>query len=160
MTLFDVIVVIVLLVSSLIGFVRGAARELVTLVSFLFSAVLAFLLMPLTAPLFRKLIDPDWIGTAASVVVIFLIAYLGIHALGNWLREKLHSSDQLGGVDRFLGVGFGLLRALVLLGVFHLCYSAITPPARQGVWFLHSKVYGVSSASARSEEHTSELQSH
>lgn len=149
MTMFDVIVVIVLLVSSLIGFVRGAAREFVTLVSFLFSAILALLLMPVTAPLFAKLIDPDWVGKIVAVVVVFMIAYFGIHALGNWLREKLHSNDHLGGIDRFVGLGFGLARGLVILGIFHLGYSAVTPPARQGAWFRESKSYGVSAASAK-----------
>jgi membrane protein required for colicin V production len=149
MTFFDILVVLITLLSAVAGFVRGGAREMVTLFAFSASAIVAFLCMPVTGPLFRKLIDPDYIGTIVSVLFVFVLVYFAVHALGNLIREKLHQSDQLGGVDRFVGLTFGVLRALVVLGVFHLLYSAVTPPQRQGGWFLNARLYGLSAASAK-----------
>jgi membrane protein required for colicin V production len=149
MTPYDIFALIVVLASALAGFVRGATREIVTLVAFTCSLLAAFLVLPLTGPLMRKMVDPDWIGTVAAVIIIFLVAYFSIHALGGWLRDRLNQTDHLGGIDRLLGLGVGVIRAFVLIGVFHLVFSAVTPPERAQPWFTDAKIFPASAAAAK-----------
>lgn len=149
MTLFDIIFIAVVGLSALAGWIRGGAREVVTLSAFVLSALFALLLLPVTGPFFRGVINPDWIGTVTAVVLVFLAAYFAIHALGVWLRDHLHRSDRLGGLDRGLGVAFGLVRGLLLIGVFHLIFHAATPPERLPHWFRAAKLYGASAAAAK-----------
>ena len=97
MTLFDILVVLVILGSALLGWIRGGARELVTLVAFALAALVALLTLPLTGPLFRHVIHPAWIGTVAAIVVVFVVSYIAIRALGGWISRKLHQGEALGG---------------------------------------------------------------
>lgn len=153
MTPYDFLVIAVILASALLGWFRGGARELVTLVSFTLAALIALLTLPLTGPLFRHFIHPrwlpSWIGTVSAVVVIFVVSHIAIRAFGGWISRKLHQGDALGRLDRIGGLGFGLARGLVMIGVFHLVFAAITPPWRLPGWFRGAALYPVSAGVAK-----------
>ena len=48
-----------------------------------------------------------------------------------------------------VGVGFGVVRALVLLGVFYLVFNAATPPERVPAWIKDATLYPLASFSAK-----------
>jgi membrane protein required for colicin V production len=146
---YDALILILVLGSAAVGYFRGGAREVVTLVSFTLAAFLALLLLPLTGPLFRHFIHPAWIGTVAAVVVVFIVGHIAIRAFGGWLSRRLHEGETLGKLDRVGGVGFGLVRGLLLIGVFHLVFAAVTPPERLPGWFHGAALYPVSAGSAK-----------
>jgi membrane protein required for colicin V production len=149
MTLYDVLALVIVLGSAAAGWIRGGAREIVTLVSFTLAALLSLLVLPFTGPFARHLIQPGWIGTVAAVLVVFVVAHIGIRAFGGWLSKKLQDAKTLGSIDRVGGLGFGIARALILLGVFHLIFAAVTPPERLPHWFRNAKVFPVSAAAAK-----------
>lgn len=149
MTFFDVVFLAILVVSAFAGFVRGGAKEIVTLFAFLLAAVGSLLLLPVTGPMFRRMIDPDIVGTAAAVIVIFLVLYAIVRLTGAYLGQRLQKTEHLGGVDRAVGLGFGVIRALVLVGVFHLVFHAATPPERIPTWLRNAALYPVSALSAK-----------
>lgn len=149
MTGYDVFIIVIVLASASIGFVRGGAKEIVTLFSFLVSALVALLIFPVTGPLGRDLVDPDWMGSAAAVVVVFLVVYFGVRFLGAWISQRLHHGGALNWIDRAGGTAFGIARALLVVGVVHLIFYAATPPERVPGWLRDAKLYPVSVASAR-----------
>ena len=130
MTGFDVIAILVILASAGAGWVRGATREVITLLSFVLAAFVALVALPATAPIGRGLVDPDWGGTILAAVVSFLLIYFGIRILGSTLSKRAQAHPQLGGVDRFFGLFVGAARALVLLGAIHLVVVAAMPGER------------------------------
>jgi len=148
-TPYDIFVILVVLGSALLGWIRGGARELVSLVALVLAALVALLTLPLTGPLFRHFIQPAWIGTVVAVVVIFVVSHIAIRAFGGWASRKLHQGDALGRLDRIGGLGFGLMRGLVLIGVFHLVFAAATPPERLPGWFRGAALYPVSAGMAK-----------
>ncbi len=148
MTLFDLIALCIILGSALIGFVRGAIREVMTILAFFLAALIAIFALRFTGPLSRKLIDPDWAATALAVVLSFVLAYIALRLSGSYLTKKVHNIETLGALDRSVGVGFGLLRALVLLGVFYLVFNAATPPERVPRWISHAALYPLAKLSA------------
>jgi membrane protein required for colicin V production len=148
-TLFDLIAIIILLVSGLVGFTRGAVRELVTVFAFTLAALAGVFLLPLSAPLVRSIVSPPWAATAAAVVVVFVIAYVALRLAGHWVTSHLHSQAALGAVDRTIGLGFGVLRALVFLGVFYLVFNLATPPELMPRWIADAKLLPVAQASAK-----------
>jgi membrane protein required for colicin V production len=149
MTAYDIVIILALLISVATGFMRGGAREIVTLFALIVGVLAAGLLLPLTGPLFRKFIHPEWIGTVTALLLVFVLAYAAVHLLGGWASQKMRQSQDLGRLDRTAGAGFGVLRALVIIGAFHLGFAAITPHNRLPAWFHHAKLYRVSAASAR-----------
>lgn len=148
MTLFDFIAILILGVSAFVGFVRGATREVMTVLAFVVAALLAVFALRLTGPLARHMISPDWAANAAAVVIVFVAAYIALRILGAGLTRRIHNTEALGTVDRAIGVGFGLIRGLVLLGVFNLVFNLATPPERVPHWISGAALYPLSGACA------------
>lgn len=152
MTQFDLIAVAVILISGLVGFTRGAVRELVTVLAFGVAAFAAVWLLPFAGPVARGSVKPEWAANAVAVAVVFVLAYIALRLLGGWLAAQLHSQAALGAVDRTIGLGFGVLRAVIFLGVFYLVFNAVTPPELSPAWFTRAKLYPVARASAETLE--------
>jgi len=149
MTGFDVIAILVILASAAAGWVRGGTREIITLLSFVLAAFIALVALPLTAPIGRGLVDPDWAGTISAAVASFLLIYFGIRIFGSALSKRAQAHPQLGGVDRFLGVFVGAARSLVLLGAIHLVVVAAMPGERTPRWLSEAALRPVTAGAAR-----------
>jgi membrane protein required for colicin V production len=148
-TLFDFIAAVILLVSGVVGFVRGAAREVLTVVAFILAVVVAVLGLRFTGPIAREAIHPGVLANTIAILVVFAAAYILFRVLGSGLTRTIHAAEPLGVLDRVIGVGFGLVRALVLLGVFYLVFNAATPAERAPSWIKDAKLYPLASASGR-----------
>lgn len=148
MTAFDLMAILILGVSALVGFVRGATRELVTVTAFVLSILVAVFSLRYTGPIFRHAIHTPWLGTAAAILVVFIAAFIAIKVLGSALTRRIHNTRALGTLDRIFGVGIGIVRALVVLGVFNLVFVAATPAERVPHWIKDAALYRVSLFSA------------
>ena len=124
MNLFDLVAGLVLVVSALIGFTRGAVLEVVTLFAFTVAAALSVYLLPFTASIARQNVHPPWAANAVAIALAFLIAYIGLRLLGANLSRAIRSQSTLGSLDRTVGLAFGVVRALVVLGVVYLVFNA------------------------------------
>lgn len=149
MTGFDVFALIVILASAAAGWVRGGTRELITLLSFVLAAFLSLVALPLTSRVGRALVEPDWAGSIAAAVVVFLLIYFGIRIFGSILSKRAQAHPQLGGVDRFVGIFIGAARSLVLLGAIHLVVVAAFPGERTPGWLRDAALRPVSAGAAR-----------
>lgn len=147
MTLFDVIALAVLAVSALVGFVRGGVREMFNVASLIVAALVAVFGLRFSGPVMRDVMNPDWTGNVAAVVIVFVATYIALRVGGAFLARRLHATQALGALDRAVGVGFGLLRALVVLGAFALVFNAATPPERVPPWISSAALYPLTSAS-------------
>ena len=144
---FDIICGSVLLVSALVGFIRGATREVVEVLAFIAAVVFAIVSLRFSTPLFIRFIETEWLAKAAALLVIFLLTYTVLRVLGGKLTKTIHATH-LGTIDRVVGVGFGLVRALVVLGLFNLVFHAATPPERTPRWVLDAHLYPLTAFSA------------
>ena len=148
MTAFDIVFVLIVLVSALVGYARGAIKELVTLCAFLLAALAAVFALPYSGALFRRLVHPAWAGNACAVLVVFVLAYIVVRVIGGLITRHVHGSA-LGGLDRAAGGVFGVARALVLVGAFFLVFSAVTPPELSPKWISDGFTWPVARASGR-----------
>lgn len=152
MTQFDVIALLILAVSGLIGFARGALRELATIVAFVAAVAIALVSLRLTGGLARHWLHPAWVANVAALLAGFLISYMAIRILAAALTRGVHDVGVLGGLDRVVGLGIGLIRGFVLLGVFQMVFSAATPRERMPQWISHAALYPAASDSAQALE--------
>ena len=149
MTGFDVIAILIILASAAAGWVRGGTRVIITLLSFVLAAFIALVALPLTAPLGRALVNPDWAGTISAAVGSFLLIYFGIRIFGSILSKRAQAHPQLGGIDRILGVFVGAARSLILLGAIHLVVVAAMPGERTPRWLSEAALRPVTAGAAR-----------
>lgn len=148
MTQFDWIAIAILAVSGLIGFARGALRELITIVAFVVAAAIALFALRFTGPVARHWLHPAWAGNVAALLAGFLVSYIAIRIAGAGLTRSIHDVGVLGGVDRVAGLGIGLIRGFVILGVFQMVFSAATPRERMPQWISHAALYPVATDTA------------
>jgi membrane protein required for colicin V production len=149
LTQFDFIAGPLLLVSAIIGFTRGATKELITVLSFLIAAIVAVFALRFTAPAGRALIDPDWAGVGIALLFVFGLAYMALRLLGANLEQRIHETQSMGMLDRAVGTGFGLIRALVVLGAFSLLFHMATPPETAPRWVTKGLFFPLSETSGR-----------
>lgn len=149
MTQFDFLALALLLVSAAVGFARGAAREMLTVLSFLFAAMIALFGLRFSGPPARAAINPDWAANVVAVVGVFLVAYILLRLLGAGLARRIKETQVVGAFDRTVGLGFGLIRALIILGAFNLLFTAATPPERVPTWISGAVLYPLTVAAGR-----------
>lgn len=148
LTLFDLIAALILGVSTLVGFFRGALREVATVVAFVAAVAIAIFALRFTGHLARAVIHPAWAATAAALAIVFLAAYIALRVLAGTLMRGVHRITALGTVDRIVGAGFGLLRGLVVLGVIYLALALAPSPTGTPSWIANARLYPLAKMSA------------
>ena len=130
MTTVDWIIAAVVLISVLVGLLRGVTREIVSLAGWVLGLALAYLFAePVGATL---PIEPPVLRIAVAAVLI-LAGVLIFAALVGALLRALMAAARLSTLDRLLGAVFGLARAALVLGVAVLLASATAVP-KAGWW--------------------------
>jgi membrane protein required for colicin V production len=146
-TAFDIIALVVLGGSGAIGFMRGGTREVVTVLAFVLAVVIGVAGLRLSGPVMRHMVHPALLANALAILVVFVVAYALLWLAGRALTRQVRETEALGGLDRAVGVGFGLLRGLVLLGLFYLLFNAVTPADRAPRWIRSAALYPLTGAS-------------
>jgi membrane protein required for colicin V production len=145
LTGFDFIAGAIFLISGLVGLVRGATREVVTVVAFIAAAVTAIFALRLSGPLARHFVHTAWLANIAAFIVVFVIVYIIVRLVGGRLIRGVRQT-RLSSLDRILGFAIGLARGAVAVGLLVILIRAATPPERAPHWFTHAKVYPLASA--------------
>jgi membrane protein required for colicin V production len=148
MSLFDLAAGLVLIVSVLVGWIRGAAREVATVVALVIAAIVALFALRFSGPVARHAIHTPWLANIAAILIVFAAVYILLRVMAGALTRRIHQTSGLGGLDRMVGAGFGAVRALVVLGLANLTVNAIMPPERMPTWISGALLYPVSSISA------------
>ncbi len=148
MTLFDIIALSVLGVSALVGVVRGALREITTVVAFIAAAFAAVFSLRFIGPMARAALHPAWLGNTVALLIIFIVVYVALRIVGAGLVRSLHKTSALGALDRMVGGGFGLLRGLILLGLAYMAIHLAPPASGLPSWITEAKLYPVAAKCA------------
>ncbi len=117
----DLAVLGVIVVSALLGLMRGLVREVLGVAAWVAAGILAspYGAFPYLQPFARRQIADPAIADAVAFGAVFLVALvllsLVVRAVSNAVRGSM-----LGGLDRTLGLGFGAGRGVVLLAVAYV----------------------------------------
>jgi membrane protein required for colicin V production len=146
--MFDLIVLVVLVVSGVIGWARGATREILTVLAFLLAAMFAVASLGISGALARHTIHPEWAANAVALIVVFIVVYVGLRVAGGVIAHRVRTAEHMGSLDRAVGLGFGAVRALVLLGAFNIVLNLATPSDRMPHWISGAILYPLTTVSA------------
>ena len=135
MTLFDVVIVAVVVLSSLLALMRGFVREVIALGAWIAGLVLAFMF---AAPLAAQF-ESSRSSPVVAEVLAFAAIFVGVLIVGGIIAAVLSGAIRaagLGGVDRVLGGAFGVLRGLAFVLLFVLVAGLSGLPQRE--WWQNS----------------------
>lgn len=149
----DVIVLLLVGGAGILGFLRGFTTEILSLLAWV-AAVLAvkFFYEPARA------LSENWVGegSGASVLgfaLVFGVTFIACRLLARSLGKQTRQSV-LGPFDRILGVGFGMLKGLIIATVLYLA-AALVYDTLYGMsserpdWMRESRTYPLLHASGR-----------
>jgi membrane protein required for colicin V production len=150
LNILDVVIISIITISGLIGVFRGLVRELMSLVGWIVSAWLAWRFAGNFAHLFDSIIQSEDVRKAAAFISIFLVS-LVLFALLSYFISKIMSQSALKGMDRTLGMFFGVLRGAIIVALLAMLIQS-TAFAKETWWtgsllkdyFLLIAAYGIS----------------
>ncbi|CAN5678557.1 CvpA family protein [soil metagenome] len=131
LTFVDGIVLGLIVLSAVLAYARGLARELLSIAGWVGAAVIAFLLAPGLEPLIREVpVLRDVVGTSCELGI--LAAFAGVFAASlivfsffTPLASGLVANSAVGPIDQGLGLIFGVARGVLLVLVAFLVYERV-----------------------------------
>jgi membrane protein required for colicin V production len=128
----DYVIIGILLISGLLGLLRGFLREIFSLISWVLAVSLAAHFSDTVAAHLQPYVEAAPLRRAAAFcIVLFVVLIVG--ALVGSLIARLMSSAGLSGTDRLVGLVFGVIRGGILIAVLVLL-AGLTPAPRASWW--------------------------
>ncbi len=118
LTVMDYIYVVVVVISTIWATVRGGIYETIATMSWVASAITARFVSPYLDKLLQNWFDlsGSTVGTlVASYFIVFFVILVIVGFINQKLREKIQGSI-LSVTDKTLGVIFGIIRSVVIMG--------------------------------------------
>ena len=142
-TIFDGILLAIMLFSGLLAMVRGFSREVLSVGSWIAAAAAAFYfyqkLSPMVAPYTASISDSSTIADIAAAAIIFLVTLIVVSLLTMKIADVIVDS-RIGALDRSLGFAFGAARGLLLVVVPLMFYNWLVPDVtKQPGWISGAK---------------------
>ena len=137
-TLLDVILLVVMLISALLAMVRGFMREVLSIASWAAAVVVTVLGFPKLLPVVQGYVSNDIVAKAIAIGGIFLGTLLIVSVVTIKISDMILDS-RIGALDRTLGFLFGLARGLVIVVVAFLFFVWLVPDRSQPEWVKNAK---------------------
>ncbi|MES2316666.1 MAG: CvpA family protein [Pseudomonadota bacterium] len=132
MTIFDYLLLFILIASIVISTLRGLVKEILSLVSWIVAFVVANMYGAQLAPLLPNMIP----GEIVRLIVAFVALFIGVRLLMGLLMmavDALIKSSGLSLADRGLGGLFGLARGVVIV-LAAVIVAGMTDLPKQAFW--------------------------
>ncbi len=115
----DIIIAAAILISIVVGFVRGLIKEGISVAALVLAIWAALYLGPSVGDLAESWLSSEGMQVWFGRILVFSII-LSLGGIASWGLSKLIRMSALNGVDRFAGSVFGLLRGVLLVALFIL----------------------------------------
>ena len=145
-TLLDILLIVVMLISGLLAMVRGFMREVLSITAWVLAAGATLYAYPKLLPLAKQYFNNDIVAAAAGVGGVFLITLLIVSVLTIRISDMVLDS-RVGALDRTLGFLFGLARGLVIVVVAYTFFDWLVPDRSKPDWVMRAKSKVVLSSS-------------
>ncbi|HEY8614139.1 MAG TPA: CvpA family protein [Roseomonas sp.] len=126
MTWVDAVFLAVIAISGIIGYMRGLVREVLGVGAWVGAIFFAFYMLNGTRVLFAGLFPAEWMADVAALGAVFVVTLIILKIIIALIARRVQNSV-LGGVDRALGVVFGLGRGVIVILVTYIAAGAFVP---------------------------------
>src|SRR3954469_21545397 len=137
-TLLDVILLVVMLISALLAMVRGFMREVLSIASWAAAALLTLYSYPKLKPIVLQYFSNDIVASAITIGGVFLGTLLVVSVITIKISDTILDS-RVGALDRTMGFLFGLGRGLIIVVIAFLFFAWLVPDRSQPDWVRGAK---------------------
>src|SRR5882672_3603674 len=137
-TLLDIILIGVMLISALLAMIRGFMREILSIAAWAIAAVATLLAYSKLLPFAKSYFNNDIVATGVVIGGTFLLTLIVVSIITVRFSDMVLDS-RVGALDRTLGFLFGLGRGLLIVVVAFLFFAWLVPPRTQPSWVANAK---------------------
>jgi membrane protein required for colicin V production len=120
----DYIILAIIIISAIMGLVRGLLREAIAVITWFLAIVLAWSFGPSLEPHLGGVL----VGSPLRIWAARGIIFVGILLLGGAVSvivSHFVRVSMFAGLDKFLGLVFGIIRGIVIVGAFTIAIQAL-----------------------------------
>jgi membrane protein required for colicin V production len=137
-TLLDIILLGVMLVSALLAMIRGFMREILSIAAWVIAAGTTLYAYAKLLPQAKAYFNNDIIAAGVVIGGTFLLTLIIVSIITVRFSDMVLDS-RVGALDRTLGFLFGLGRGLIIVVVAFLFFAWLVPPRTQPKWVADAK---------------------
>ncbi len=137
-TLLDILLLVVMLISGLLAMIRGFMREILSIGAWGIAALVTLYSFSRVLPIAKQYVSNDTAAAGAAVGGVFLLTLLVVSIITVRISDMILDS-RVGALDRTLGFLFGLGRGLVIVVVAFLFFAWLVPDRSQPEWVRGAK---------------------
>jgi membrane protein required for colicin V production len=137
-TLLDLIVLGVMLLSGLLAMIRGFMREILSIAAWGAAALTTLYAFNKLLPTAKSYFNNDTVAAVAVVAGVFVGTLIVVSIITVRISDMILDS-RIGALDRTLGFLFGLARGLLIIVVAFLFFVWLVPDKQQPDWVRNAK---------------------
>src|ERR1043166_595271 len=132
-TILDLVLLGVMLISGLLAMVRGFMREILSIAAWGAAAVVTLYSFSKLLPTAKTYFNNDTVASVVVVVGVFVGSLITVRI------SDMILDSRIGALDRTLGFLFGLARGLLIVVVAFLFFSWLVPDKQRPDWVSGAK---------------------
>jgi membrane protein required for colicin V production len=137
-TLLDIILIGVMLISALLAMIRGFMREILSITAWVIAALATLYFYAKLLPYAKSYFNNDIVAAGVVVGGTFLVTLLIVSVITVRFSDMVLDS-RIGALDRTLGFLFGLARGLIIVVIAFLFFAWLVPDRSQPDWVRSAK---------------------
>ena len=137
-TILDLVLLGVMLISGLLALVRGFMREILSIAAWGAAALATLYAYQKLLPTAKAYFNNDTVATAVTVAGVFIGTLIIVSIITTRVSDMILDS-RIGALDRTLGFLFGLARGLLIVVVAYQFFIWLVPDKQQPDWVRGAK---------------------
>jgi membrane protein required for colicin V production len=137
-TILDLVLLAVMLISGLLAMVRGFMREILSIAAWGAAALVTLYSYQKLLPTAKTYFNNDTIASVAVIAGVFIGTLIVVSIITVRISDMILDS-RIGALDRTLGFLFGLARGLLIVVVAFLFFAWLVPVKQRPDWVSGAK---------------------
>jgi membrane protein required for colicin V production len=137
-TILDLVLLTVMLVSGLLAMVRGFMREILSIAAWGAAALVTLYSYSKLLPTAKTYFNSDTVASVAVVAGVFVGTLIIVSVITVRISDMILDS-RIGALDRTLGFLFGLARGLLIVVVAYEFFTWLVPDKQRPDWVVGAK---------------------
>ncbi len=138
LSIFDAVVISIMLASCVFAFFRGFVREILSLGAWIGAAVVTLYYFPDAAARLQPYFKTPVVAAGFATLGLYLIALMGFSLINMLILKLFKSGEEIGPIDNILGLFFGVARGVFIVALGFFLVSIALPEKEYPDWLKAS----------------------
>lgn len=148
LNMFDAVVILIFLLSTLLAFFRGFVREVLSLGAWLGAAVVTIYAFEPVSNMLKEHTDKDMVAYLLGGLGTYIVVLLVISIINAVIVRYVKSGSDVGMLDNLLGLGFGALRGAFIVSLGYLVLTLVVDEESPPEWMKNAQTRSLAQSGA------------